>query len=113
MFEVTRTGWGIEAIRRYGDPLLVRVVCPRCGRVQTLREFQELGFGPELGVATFGSSCIDSYAYHDGKPVCNYPHGGLMAETRIVVVDGKHRWPQFDFADSPLAPVEAAPQTTA
>lgn len=44
-----------EAQRRFGDdPADIAYVCPRCGDIATIREFQKFGAGPRAGSECYG-----------------------------------------------------------
>lgn len=96
--------WREEARRRFGeDSQAWRFVCPACGHVACVADWQRAGAGE--GEVAF--SCVGRHvdsprdAFSRGKGPCNYAGGGLFKCNPVAVTaDGKeHR--VFDFADSP------------
>jgi hypothetical protein len=105
--------WKAEGKRRFGDDIMNwKFVCPACGRVNTGREFEEVGAEPNDMYQT----CIGR---HNGKgtnrPItpkkgvpapehgCNWAAFGLLGTLNggdIVVSDNGKEVPIFSFAET-------------
>lgn len=107
--ELPEADWAAEGERRFGkDHLGWRFVCPACGHVAAVRDWQEAG-APEGAIAF---SCVGRYlptareAFdRSGPGPCNYAGGGLIGLNPVVVLipytaNGKaKRAAVFAFAD--------------
>jgi hypothetical protein len=59
---VTLKQWRKEGLERFGpDPLAWIVVCPECGRAQSLRDFQNASAPIEVAQKIFAYSCVFRY----------------------------------------------------
>lgn len=86
----TKTEWLAEGKRRFGTNFEdYKFVCPRCGRVNTGKEFREAGAEPNAMYC----ECIGRY---DESKGCDWAAYGLF-DICTVEVDGQ---PVFDFADT-------------
>lgn len=102
MTEYTHEEWIAEAKRRFGDDAKTwRFVCPSCGHVASVADYQAAG-APESAVAF---SCVgrwtgakkDVFA-QDGGP-CNYAGGGLFRLNPNTVAFGDAVHSVFAFAE--------------
>lgn len=84
----TRKEWIAEGERRFGPDIENwQFVCPQCGRVNTGREFKEVGAKPNV----IYCECIGRYKKDVG---CDWAAYGLFDICKVEV-DGQ---PVFDFA---------------
>ncbi len=105
MIKQTRAEWRAEAARRFGkDPANWRFRCPACGRETEIREFLELGGGPNDGI----QNCIGRFNGHmrpadqagDGLG-CDWAAYGLLGTLgrgRSVTTEDGDVVEVFDFA---------------
>jgi hypothetical protein len=88
---MTRADWIAEGKKRFGDDMLAwRFVCPSCGHVTMVKDWQDAK-APE-GAVVF--SCVGRYLGADGSKSfklkggpCNYAGGGLFRLNPIEVID--------------------------
>ena len=101
MRKVTLREWQAEGIARFGpDPLLWRFKCPSCGKIQTAKDFAEVGCEPRLIHVTLGFSCIGRWRSRlpdnnvvpalglemDAGDGCTYAGGGLFCVAPTLVI---------------------------
>lgn len=92
---MTDDEWNAEAVRRFGRSVLDwRFVCPACGHVAAVRDWQAAG-APEGAIAyscvgRYLPSCREAFG-GEGPGPCNYAGGGLFGLNPITVIrsDGK------------------------
>jgi hypothetical protein len=100
--EISEEAWRAEAIAKFGpDPLDWKFVCPACGHIAAVRDWQNLG--ATEGMVAF--SCVGRHmdARRDafvgtGPGPCNYAGGGLFRINPVKVGDRDSRI--FEFADA-------------
>lgn len=92
--QMTYEEWIAEGMRRFGkDKSKWKWKCARCGHVQSMRDFTDIGMDPS-NVVYF--SCIGRWKQGIG---CDWTLGGLFQiHTLEVLRDGKII-PVFEFAD--------------
>jgi hypothetical protein len=114
---VTHADWLAEGERLFGpDARDWRFVCPSCGHVQTVRDFEAAGVSQDTIYKVIGFSCIGRFTGAEGafnrekwKP-CNYTSGGLFViNKRAVRHEDGHITPAFDFDAAALGAVEPKP----
>ena len=95
--EMTLAEWRAEGEKRFGPEVKEwKFKCPRCGNVQTARDFLEL-MTEEETMTCFYFSCIGRWKEGTG---CNWTLGGLFSIHKLVVVaEDAKRLPVFEFAD--------------
>lgn len=104
---VPHADWKAEAVRRFGsDPMGWKFVCPSCGHVARVKDWQDAG-APEGAVAfscigryTGDAEAADARTFKNGGGPCNYAGGGLIELNPMTVVfdDGDTRQ-VFAFAE--------------
>lgn len=100
---MTHAEWKAEAIRRFGtDPMKWKFVCPVCGHVASVQDWEDV-----KAFESAGFSCVGRYlpkarqAFEEKGPgPCNYAGGGLfrLNPTEVTTEDGKISH-VFAFAD--------------
>ena len=87
---MTLAEWRAEGTRRFGDdPMKWKFVCPSCGHVAAVEDWQNAGAGE--GEVAF--SCVGRHIKNAGeafgkKQPCNYAGGGLF-KLNPVKIDGR------------------------
>lgn len=86
----TAAQWRAEGKRRFGkDPANWKFVCPKCGRINTGKEFMDAGATPN----DMYNQCIGR---HDKSKGCDWAAYGLF-DICTTEVEGM---PVFDFAEA-------------
>lgn len=119
MKEIPFDEWLEEGIKLFGkDRRDWKFVCPSCGHVQSIRDFEELN---KLGISDVKPetvvffSCIGRFdtriaekdvgTIFDKEPKrspCNYTNGGLFCLAIMAIIDENNaRHPSFDFYREP------------
>ena len=101
---ITVDEWRAKGRELFGDDHMAwRFVCPACGHVASVRDWQDAK-APNGAVAF---SCIGRWlpdeprdAFGKGPGPCNYAGGGLIGLHKLVVINGDHHQPAFEFAES-------------
>lgn len=87
--------WQAEAKRRFGEKVLDwKFVCPRCGNIQSGRDFTNLGISAQ-------SVYLECVGRHYIEVECSWAAYGLfgtLGKGRIVVMPGGKEVEVFDFA---------------
>lgn len=98
---LTEAEWRAEGRALFGaDTSAWRFVCPACGHVASVRDWQTAG-APDGAIAF---SCVGRYTgarrdiFDKGPGPCNYAGGGLFLLNPIVVVHSRGESRYFDFA---------------
>lgn len=114
MRKVTLEDWQAEGRAKFGDdPKDWKFVCPSCGQVQSLRDFDSLGMPPRQSQNIIAFSCVGrwnrkpgAHIVHMGEPThghgCNYAGGGLFQINPVeVVIDAEKNETRatFEWAD--------------
>ena len=109
--EHTLEEWRAEAIRRFGDNIGDwKFVCPACGRINTGREFIELGVEPNYMYSTcigrHNGEGISGYEIKKSEPApkfgCDWAAFGLfktLGKGHVVVNGDGGKVDVFAFAD--------------
>ena len=106
--EMASTEYLAEAARRFGtDQAAWRFVCPACGHVQSVADYQAAG-APEgaIGFSCIGRYLGGAYDWFQGTTPCNYTSGGLLrvGGVRLTDLDGAPMYFHLDVMPVP-APV--------
>lgn len=93
MTRQTREEWLEEMRERFPSSKEAAFVCPRCGGVQTLADFEDKGLDPQRAY----SDCIGRYVEGLGCDWAAYGLLGTLGRGRLVAA-GEREFEVFDFA---------------
>lgn len=86
--------WRAEGRRRFGpDPENWKFVCPKCGRINTGKEFKDAGASPD-------SMYVECIGRHVEGKGCNWAAYGLFDICTVAVRNKGKELPVFDFAEA-------------
>lgn len=90
--------WMAEAKERFGredgTTLDMAFVCPKCGRVQTVKEFVDRGLSPDSAA----QNCLGRFDDAVGCDWAAYGLFGTLGKGRFVMLPNGHEIQVFDFA---------------
>jgi len=96
MIHQSREEWLTEGKNKFGDNFLNwKFKCPRCGRINSVKEFKDAGADRPDRAAT---NCIGRYDRNKGCDWAAYGLLGTLGKGRIVTLNNGEEVEVFDFA---------------
>ncbi|MUG45487.1 VVA0879 family protein [Paenibacillus woosongensis] len=92
--------WRTEAVTRFGEKTAFwKFVCPKCGNVQSPKDFVDVGIDQEKAANMSYQGCIGRAVKDQGCNWAAYGFLGTMGKGRIIIAPDGREVEVFDFAD--------------
>lgn len=99
MIKQTLEEWKTEATKRFGEKTAYwKFVCPRCGNIQSPKDFVDAGINEEDAATNSYQGCIGRSVKDQGCDWAAYGLFGTLGKGRIVIAPDGREVEVFDFA---------------